>query len=138
MPEYMFGSKFVPPTINNATYVPTKLALQEAHNTDDQVPVPKKEVALPDSKEVRKVTPPTDGLPAVFIYNLPLIFTKKAVYNLCDKYGSVKEVTLQADNNGQALGMAFVSFNNAKDPDKAHDGLSGCKILENLLGVQIL
>jgi len=76
--------------------------------------------------------------PSIFVYNMPTIFEMKDVKNLCIKYGDIKEVELQQDKNGQPLGMAFVTFTDPSHPAKTRDGLSGCKILENQIEVQIL
>jgi len=69
---------------------------------------------------------------------MPTIFTMKDVKNLCVKYGDIQDVKLQKDLKGQSLGMAFVTFTDPSHPAKTRDGLSGCKILENQIEVQIL
>jgi len=75
---------------------------------------------------------------SIFVYNMPTIFTMKDVKNLCVKYGDIQDVKLQEDLKGQSLGMAFVTFTDPSHPAKTRDGLSGCKILENQIEVQIL
>jgi len=75
---------------------------------------------------------------AAFMYNLPEMFTEDDVKNLCVKYGEVKDVKLQEDKNGKSMGMAMVAFHNPEDANQACEGLSGCKILEKEIQVQIL
>lgn len=75
---------------------------------------------VPFSSEIAEHAAPSTqagvGKDTIFISNLPAMFDEKAIKAICQPYGSIKMVTLQRDNTGASLGMAFVSF---LDPSRA-------------------
>merc|ERR1719204_2422234 len=55
----------------------------------------------------------------VFLYNLPTFFQKAHVENFCSLYGQIKSVSMQKDNTGCYLGMAYVIYGNRDEAKEA-------------------
>jgi len=77
------------------------------------------------------------GKDTIFISNLPAMFDEKAIKAICLPYGSIKMVTLQRDNRGASLGMAFVSFVDPRHAELAVHRLNGSVMYNSKVMVRL-
>lgn len=90
------------------------------------------------SKEKSKSAPPNrPSSEMVFLYNLPTFFQKAHVQNFCSLYGSIISVSMQKDNTGCYLGMAYVVYNSREEAKEAVKALNGCSMFKQIISATL-
>lgn len=77
------------------------------------------------------------GKDTIFLSNLPSMFDEASIQTVCQPYGNIKMVTLQRDNTGASLGMAFVSYVTSRDAEIAVHRLNGTMMYNSKVMVRI-
>lgn len=77
------------------------------------------------------------GKDTIFMSGLPSVFDEDAIRGVCLPYGEIKMVTLQRDNTGNSLGMAFVSFINPRNAQVAVHSLNGTMMYNSKVIVRL-
>jgi len=73
----------------------------------------------------------------VFLYNLPTFFKKAHVDNFCSLYGKIKSVSMQKDNTGCYLGMAYVMYSTQEEAKSAVQALNGCSMFKQTISATL-
>jgi len=60
----------------------------------------------------------------LFFYNASTSLPKDFFNSLLGNYGEIQDLTLQTDNNGNFLGMGFVTYREEKSPRVCYEGLN--------------
>jgi len=65
---------------------------------------------------------------SVMLASLPTFLDENHIIHICQKYGTVINVSMQKDNNGNSLGCAVVKFATQAEKNAALQGLNGCEM----------
>lgn len=64
----------------------------------------------------------------VMLASLPVFLDEHHINHICSKYGTIVNVVMQKDNNGNSLGCAVVTFATLAEKNAALEGLDGCEM----------
>lgn len=128
MPINLFGGLYSPPR-RFAETNPT----ENRHTPQNQYQMKMKERAKP--APTTSTTAPCSEM--VFLYNLPTFFQKAHVDNFCSLYGKIKSISMQKDNTGCYLGMAYVMYTARDEAKEAAQALNGCSMFKQTISATL-
>lgn len=134
MPLNLFGGLYSPPRRfehEDRHQAPQIQYQRKLHERIQPAPQP---APQPAREEPGPVLPCSE---MVFLYNLPTFFQKAHVENFCSLYGQIKSVSMQKDNTGCYLGMAYVIYGNREEAKEAVQALNGCSMFKQTISATL-